>query len=63
MVIDVVEESSVRNWSDSLPIFLKERWKGISSFLFTRSWKGVDIPSFYFDIIKYHSNYDCLTKR
>lgn len=62
MVVDTVDDSSIRNWSDSLPIFSPVRWKGISSFLFTRNWKEADIPSFYFDIIKYHSNVESLAK-
>lgn len=55
-----VEEASVRNWSDSLSLSSVTRLKGISSFLFTRDYKDCDIPSFYLDIIKYHSNYDSL---
>jgi len=56
MLTEVIDDPSLRNWSDSLPIFSFTRWEGISHFLFTRDWKETDVPSFYFDIIKYHSN-------
>ncbi len=62
MVVDTVDDLSLRNWSDSLPLFSKVRWEGISHFLFTRDWQDADIPSFYFDIIKYHSNKDAVSK-
>lgn len=60
LVVDTVDDSSLRNWSDSLPVFSYARWDGISSFLFNRNREGVDVPSFYFDIIKYHTNTDVL---
>lgn len=60
MVTDTVDDLSLRNWSDSLPVFSYARWKGISSFLFNRNREGVDILSYYFDIIKYHTNSDVL---
>lgn len=60
MVIETVEDSALRNWSDSLPVFSKARWAGISSFLFSRNWSEVDVPSYYLDIIKYHTNTDAL---
>ena len=57
---DYVSEPSLRNWADSLPVFSWARWKGITQYLFTRNLDGVDVPSFYFDIIKYHTNYNSL---
>ncbi len=60
MVESVVDEASLRNWSDSVPVFSPVRLKGIGSFLFSRDWQDQDIPSFYFDILKYHVNYEAL---
>ncbi|MCH5339961.1 MAG: hypothetical protein J1E01_00705 [Acetatifactor sp.] len=57
---ETIEETSLRNWSDSVTVFSIQRIKGITSFLFTRDWEGWDIPSFYFDIAKYHSEYGLL---
>lgn len=59
-VKETVEDSSLRNWSDSLPVFSPIRWEGVSSFLFSRNRDGVDILSYYLDIIKYHTNMDAL---
>ena len=56
MVIETVEDYPLRNWSDSLPVFSLARLDGITSFLFNRNREGVDITSYYFDIIKYHTN-------
>lgn len=55
-----IEEQSLRNWSDSVSIFSPIRIKGISSFLFSRNWENWDVMSFYFDIAKYHSDYEAL---
>ena len=60
MVDSTIDEASLRNWSDSLSVFSPVRLKGIHSFLFTRDWQGWDIPSFYFDIVKYHSQTEAL---
>ena len=60
MIVETVDDSSLRNWSDSLPPLSLARWGGISSFLFSRNLDGIDIPSFYFDIIKYHMNTEAL---
>ena len=60
MIEEAVDEASVRNWSDSVSMMSLVRVKGISSFLFSRDWRDSDVPSFYFDIIKYHSNYELL---
>ncbi len=59
-VSDVISEPTLRNWSDSLPVFSWVRIRGIYSYLFNRNNTGVDIPSYFLDIIKYHSNYDSL---
>lgn len=60
LVVESIDEASLRNWSDSVTVFSPIRIKGITSFLFTREWEGWDIPSFYFDIAKYHSDYSLL---
>ena len=60
LVQGTIIEQSLRNWSDSISVFSPIRIKGISSFLFSRDWKNWDIPSFYIDITKYHSNYEAL---
>lgn len=46
MIVETVDDSSLRNWSDSLPPLSLARWGGISSFLFSRNLDGIDIPSF-----------------
>ena len=61
MVTDRVEESALRNWSDSLPPFSPARWKGITSYLFSRDRTDVDVESYYFDLMKYHTNYEALS--
>lgn len=54
-------EKSLRNWSDSLPVFSTVRLRGIASYVFNRDWSEEDIPSYFLDIIKYHTNYDSLS--
>lgn len=58
LLTDDIEEVSLRNWSDAVPIFSPARIKGISSFLFSRNWRQSDIFSYYLDIAKYHSVYN-----
>lgn len=60
MVVEVVDDSSLRNWSDSLPVFSMARWDGVSTFLCSRNTEDVNVLSYYFDIIKYHTNTDAL---
>lgn len=60
MVVEVVDDSSLRNWSDSLPVFSMARWDGVSTFLRSRNTEDVNVLSYYFDIIKYHTNTDAL---
>ncbi len=60
MITETIDDASLRNWSDSLPVFSRARWNGISSFLFSRDLRETDVPSFYLDIIKYHTNTNAL---
>ncbi len=53
-----VHEPSIRNWADSLNPLSIIRFQGINDFVYTRDWVFETLPSFYFDIIKYHSNKD-----
>lgn len=57
---DTIEEAALRNWSDSVSIFSLARVKGITSFLKSWGWGGKELTAFYFDIFKYHSNYEIL---
>lgn len=59
-VNDIVSESSLRNWSDSVSVFSFARIKGIYSYLFNRDWSNVDVPSYFIDLFKYHTKYDSL---
>lgn len=59
-VTEDISESTLRNWSDSVPVFSWVRAKGIYSYIFNRDRTGIDIPSYFLDIIKYHTNYDSL---
>ena len=54
------KEIPLRTWSDSLPVFSWARIKGITSYLCRRNWEDMDALSLYFDIAKYHSNYNAL---
>ena len=60
LLTDELHDSFLRNWSDSLPIFSLERWRGINTFLKSRDISNVSVPPFYFDIMKYHSNTDAI---
>lgn len=53
---DEVSDHVIRNWSDSLPVFNPVRWKALIAYLGSRDLTDVDVPSFFFDIMKYHSN-------
>lgn len=55
-----LHEQSLRNWSDSLDPTSLVRVQGINDFVFPREWDYDSLPSFYFDIIKYHSNREAL---
>lgn len=56
-------ETDLRNSSDSLEFSLN-RWKLIREYLENRTINGnVDNLSFYFDIIKYHTNYSALASK
>lgn len=59
-VTDEISESTLRNWSDSVPVFSKVRAKGIHSYIYNRNHTDENIASYFFDIIKYHSKYDSL---
>lgn len=61
MITDEVYDLGIRNWSDSLPVFSPYRWKGITSYLFSRDLENVDVFSYYLDLIKYHTNYEALS--
>ncbi len=61
MIEDDVMEGGMRNWTDSLPVFSPDRWKGITSYLFSRDTEDLDVPSYYFDLLKYHTNYEALS--
>lgn len=56
MINTNVYDASLRNWSDSLPVLSYHRWKGIYTYLSSRNVDGEDVLSYYFDIIKYHTN-------
>lgn len=56
-----IHEPSIRNWSDSLEPTSPERIRGITDYLYKREWDFKMLPSFYFDIIKYHSNTEALS--
>ncbi len=56
-----ISESTLRNWSDSVPVYSWVRAKGIYSYLFNRDIEGIDIPSYFIDIINYHTKYDSLS--
>lgn len=59
MIVETVDDSSLRNWSDSLPPLSLARWGGISSFYFKKSgWDRYSI--ILFDILKYHMNTEAL---
>ena len=59
-VSDVGTEQSIRNWSDSLSVYSPLRAMGVYSYLFNRDRTGIDVPSYFIDIINYHTNYDSL---
>ena len=61
MIEDEIHEAGTRNWTDSLPVFSADRWKGITSYLFSRDTEEIDVPSYYFDLLKYHTNYEALS--
>lgn len=61
LVNDTISESSLRNWSDSVSVFSGVRARGIASYLFSRDWSGIDLPSYFLDIIEYHTNYESLS--
>ena len=56
MLTEDVYEPGLRNWSDAISPTSFTRIKGISNYLFSREVDYNTLPSFYFDIIKYHSN-------
>ena len=60
MIEDEVQEGGTRNWTDSLPVFSADRWRGLTSYLFSRDTENIDVPSYYFDLLKYHTNYEAL---
>ncbi len=50
------DESSIRNWSDSIPTFSVNRWAGVTRFLKNRGEVSAEaLPSYYIDLFKYHS--------
>ena len=49
-----LDEQAIRNPADSLPIFSKARWEGISEYLGLRNATMSEKIPYYFDIIKYH---------
>lgn len=53
-------EAVIRNWSDSLSPLSPVRIRGITGFLNLRDWEEQDLPAFYLDIIKYHTNTEAL---
>lgn len=57
---DTEYSQSVRNWSDSLAVFSPTRIKSLATYLFTRDRENEELPSYFFDIINYHSSYDKL---
>ena len=61
MIEDSVHEAGTRNWTDSLPVFSADRWRGLTSYLFSRDTENIDVPSYYFDLLKYHTNYEALS--
>lgn len=58
---DSISELALRNWSDSVSVFSTTRARGIASYIFTRNWSDVDVPSYFIDIIRYHGNHDSLS--
>lgn len=58
-----LEESHLRALTDSLPIFSPSRLRIVTSYLKKKDRTGLDIPSFYIDLIKYHTNYTKLFQR
>ncbi len=55
-----VDESGLRNWSDSMPVLSLTRIKGITHYLKARNWNVEDPVSYYIDLIKYHTNHNAL---
>lgn len=60
-VTDVISEPTLRNWSDSISPFSCIRARGIYSYIFNRDKSEIDIPSYFIDIINYHTKYDALS--
>ena len=58
---DEIIEPTLRYWSDAISPTSLTRFKGINSYLFSRDVDISTLPSYYFDIIKYHSNKDALS--
>ena len=56
-----VDEPSLRNWSDSLSPISFVRVKGINDYVYSRDWDYKMLPTYYFDIMKYHSNKGALS--
>lgn len=62
MLQEQIDEVVIRNWSDSLNPLSVTRIEGINNYILTREYDIYDLPSYYLDIIKYHSHTDVLAK-
>lgn len=55
-----LDEGGLRNWTDSMPPLSLIRIEGLYRYLKQHDIGDLDVPSFYFDLIRYHSNTDSL---
>lgn len=60
LIVNDVEELAVRNWADSIDVLNINRFRAITKFIFNRDHDELDIPSYYVDIMKYHSELESL---
>lgn len=59
---DDVYEQGLRFWTDSLPVFSKDRFQSLKEYFNNHSLSETDqITSYYFDIAKYHTNTEVLS--
>lgn len=59
-VADGTNLHNLRNWSDSISIFSPIRARAVASYLSDREAPKSELPSYYLDIAKYHSNFSAL---
>lgn len=55
-----LDEGGLRNWTDSMPPLSLIRIEGLYRYLKQHDIGDLDVPSLYFDLIRYHSNTDSL---